>query len=603
MTQRNESDRGINTYSTIRLIHSITRTMLWYGLEHFGHNETRRKEVDSFLYATIKRLLDLPFDIPHRAISAEFGMTPTKIQYKYITDRIRLRHMQHPHIMHRARRTGGLEQVFGTDTQDDNLVTRYLEVPTTIHEPHKRLPNDYPTHIHAELAKLIGSTGQIIFTDGSESFDRNASYGLVALNKTGEIVYKDNGKLSSGKSIIDAETFAMYRAMEWALTELQYELGKRIVIVSDSRTALDKTLEPKPNGPTSYLNDMRREIEEHENRAKTSFILGWVKGHSKVAGNKIANQLAKDKWADYKGPYPGRTSSYETSRISTLRQKAWKDWMMEKDHHYRNKIPTRRLKKHKGMTRRDMSVIFRLKTNKGWNHLNLTNDDTGDEPTNSKVCTCPQPLENIDGEHLLHCHSTTKNRPPNIEYLVHGINGKPTKQSDDRQVQHWIRSNKFFGFRNNLYPVNFIKLKIGQFRRDEDLTCPHCTKIFTKKSNLVTHIQNIHVNPTRTRKKHGKGGDCRFCGKTLPGFQLANHELTHTKRPDWNGQPGRGNRSGKTHTTKDKTCTKCGKVARSMSSLKIHMRAHNICHGCSREFEDRVKLKEHQRSNCGGSRS
>ena len=65
ITQRTNGDQGLDMMSTKRLLHSVTRTIAWYGLEHFGHIDMRNKEVDSFLYETVKRLLDLPINTPH----------------------------------------------------------------------------------------------------------------------------------------------------------------------------------------------------------------------------------------------------------------------------------------------------------------------------------------------------------------------------------------------------------------------------------------------------------------------------------------------------------------------------------------------------------
>ena len=66
LTQRSDSGRqGLNMLSTIRLIHSVTRTIAWYGIEHYGNVEERTKEVDSFMFETIKRLLDMPNNTSH----------------------------------------------------------------------------------------------------------------------------------------------------------------------------------------------------------------------------------------------------------------------------------------------------------------------------------------------------------------------------------------------------------------------------------------------------------------------------------------------------------------------------------------------------------
>ena len=85
LTQR--THQGLNTLSTIRLLTTVTRTMAWYGLEFYGDQTDRTKEVDSFLYEAARRLFDMPKATPHRALSAEFALTPTYIQYEYVKGR------------------------------------------------------------------------------------------------------------------------------------------------------------------------------------------------------------------------------------------------------------------------------------------------------------------------------------------------------------------------------------------------------------------------------------------------------------------------------------------------------------------------------------
>ena len=45
----------------------------------------------------------MPIATPHRAITADFAMTPTAKRAKYVTDRIKHRHGRFPHILDAAR--------------------------------------------------------------------------------------------------------------------------------------------------------------------------------------------------------------------------------------------------------------------------------------------------------------------------------------------------------------------------------------------------------------------------------------------------------------------------------------------------------------------
>lgn len=52
LTQR--TSEGLNTFACLRLLHSVTRTIGWYGLEFYIHITDKTREIDSFLYEATK---------------------------------------------------------------------------------------------------------------------------------------------------------------------------------------------------------------------------------------------------------------------------------------------------------------------------------------------------------------------------------------------------------------------------------------------------------------------------------------------------------------------------------------------------------------------
>lgn len=651
LTQRNDSDTGLNMMSTIRLLHQTTRTLAWYGLEHYGHETERTKEVDSFLYETMRRLTDMLKATPHRALSVEYNLTPTAIQYTYIKDRISHRHRTFPHIMAKARITANLETTHGSMDMTDTIVPWNQPVPKQTDPLHPLFTKitletdngkEHTVPRIKQTLDLNDPEDLIIYTDGSAdrgTSGKNPSYGIVVLNSSGNLITTDDGKLVAGKCIHDVETITIYKAVEIALSNKTSILGSRrrkAVIFTDSTTAMDAVLNSKSNGPLAYLNTLRQELEQDEMRPHLDIMIGWIKGHSKIPGNEMADLLVKNCTNVLKDPLPFTTHSKRLMDISKHRQQLWEEWYEDKKHHYQGK-PTRRLKKHRGISRRDSSVLLRLKTNKGWNHQ----DPIGTEP----APRCPIDDETDDGTHKYTCSRWTKDRPGNIQLAIN----RTIPRSD---VVRWIRNNDHFGFRNKMYAVNYIKLKIGQYNLQKDLQCPSCDYMTERTDRLKEHINRKHLNPSTNpkipiRKKlvcnichrdnfparekyakhmeaHAKGSTrapkqpsvenstrCRYCNKATNGPRnLELHEETHRRC--------RGCKI--THDTIEQLeahlcsfeyyCGTCDKYFRNTDLKKNHDNQKHppkeeelTCHGCSKRYRGKEKLKEHQRSNCGGSRS
>ena len=189
-----------------------------------------------------------------------------------------------------------------------------VEVPKSGGTPITEIPDTSGKLRIDHIKPMVGSNGFIVYTDGSANpqAKTNPSYGIVTLDYRGHQISTNNGKLHSGKSILDAETYAIYHVMELTLDRI-HDLGPLtypsiVVIMSDSTGAINSVIRPSNEGPLAYLNHQRSEIETHLARNRTIFKIGWVKGHSKDLCNDKADKLAKTA-THKKDPMPWTTYS------------------------------------------------------------------------------------------------------------------------------------------------------------------------------------------------------------------------------------------------------------------------------------------------------
>ena len=123
-----------------------------------------------------------------------------------------------------------------------------------------------------------------IYTDGSRSEDGSVSAGVfipLLSAATGWL-------LSPSHSVMGAELFAIYKALEMALNlvELQHQ---QVVIFTDSKSSLHLIL--NTHHPT-YAAIVFRIHALLLQRGLNSVAFCWVKGHSGVFGNEVADQIA-----------------------------------------------------------------------------------------------------------------------------------------------------------------------------------------------------------------------------------------------------------------------------------------------------------------------
>ena len=402
----------------------------------------------------------------------------------------------------------------------------------------------------------------IVFTDGSFC-DLKLGFSFVIFQDSDCIVpvFEYNALLTPRKMILDAEATALVCGLDAALA-LPHR-GK-IFLISDCRAALRIfQIGPAP-GPLSYLMaPMARLLESGR-----PILAAWIKGHSGHPGNYCADALAKSASISA-DPFPGSTHSYLALHLTTATSTEWLAWFSRVPYHY-HRPPRRSIKHHRHLTRMESSVLFCLRSNKGW----TPGDNIG--TSQPPPCFC-YPSVARDGAHLDECPTTSRHRPPDINEWIH-IDARRDS------VLKWASHHGNFGISLRTSPVRWISLSCpGDLSRDRHRTCHICTRTFTNQSHLTRHLNQIHPDSSSSLFVIGAQRDCTEC-----------HTSFASKTDLY------------LHTARIHGCPDCHKTFTDIVNMFRHMTNKHggvMCAGCSRRFSSRLGLRVHQHSNCGGSRS
>jgi len=123
---------------------------------------------------------------------------------------------------------------------------------------------------------------KFIFTDASKSSD---AVGIGVYGPEGE---RTLSRVSPFFSICMAEILAIKKALNY----IQDHPDHKFVIFSDSLSALEK-ISGAPSTKSDHVTLQVREIIHNLNERSNRVVLAWIPGHSEIARNEEADQLAK----------------------------------------------------------------------------------------------------------------------------------------------------------------------------------------------------------------------------------------------------------------------------------------------------------------------
>ena len=562
------STKGLRTPAILQIFESCCRSMLHYGIEFWGHIPELLNKADSFTYAAMRILFDLPNATPHRAISSEFRLVPSKYRYNLIVRRLATRQ-----LMHRP-----LAFLDGLVPPGElhNKITTSIDL---IYQNLPPAPKNFFVNWSLNLQNVDFSTSLnflnlanddlLVFSDGSYK-DCIASYGVVIFSGASWLedfpLYENHERLTPQKSILDAEIYGILEGLRAAL--LLPEIG-RIYLLSDSQSALKMFLPICTIGTHPYI----QEISSLVSSTDRQILPTWVRGHAGNKGNTRADLLAKTATSVIRHDHaPGPSYSYLNLHIRTLLLTEWKEWFQSKPHQY-TREPTISRGHHKGHTRLDSIALFKLRANKGWHPTDHIGTQT------PPPCTC-DPTSTRDALHVAVCPIYSRARPLNISDWT---------QQDSRtpEVMKWIRQCHHFGMVPKTSTVRWIRLSLpGDLLRSRSHKCTICTQTFSTPSSLTRHIGRKHPdpnNPSHTPARPVRSISCQECTDLFTSLTTM-----------------------ETHYASTHGCSECHNLFTTGPNLTHHqIRYHGglQCAGCSLRFDGKIALRQHQRSNCGGSRS
>ena len=310
----------------LKVYKTYIRPKLTYGIIAVASAaESRLNALNRIQNAALRVILGAKRSSPIVALQIEANVPPLIIHIKEICCRyfyklnaqkeshpIMKEIMQDPSVENKIWTPGIFKMPFKIRTAG---VMRWWNLPMEIEFEDERMPETAPWRqspfiIHKELVEPVNKEQCIertrtvtqvtideryrehlhIYTDGSKG-DSSTSAAMCVP----ETQYHNKWKFEKGDiiSIMAAELYAIVKSLEWVALNIELLTKNNFVILTDSLSSL-QSLESFTN--SNYKRQVNRatRIAEIITENDATITLQWVPSHVGLAGNELADQLAKE---------------------------------------------------------------------------------------------------------------------------------------------------------------------------------------------------------------------------------------------------------------------------------------------------------------------